>query len=135
MSKRRLDEVIWCNRGWQPVYFGFCPSEGAWKREMKKFGKPLSSEVYPTTDARCTLFTSKKGNHCAIVTINPASKKNPTFIEVAGLMVHEATHIWQAIREAIGEKEPSHEFEAYSMQAIVQELLSAYKQSIGFKET
>ena len=27
------DRVIWCERGWQPLYYGFCPSEAAWKRE------------------------------------------------------------------------------------------------------
>lgn len=124
MSK---DRVIWCDRGWQPVHFGFCPTKKAWKREMKRMG---CDEPYPETDGRCTTFT-KDGKVVVIITLRDGSEKERSVCEVAGLLVHEATYVWQTIREDIGETHPSIEFEAYSIQAIFQELFSAYQASRG----
>lgn len=123
-----VDRVIWCDRGWQPLYYGFCPSEAAWKREMRRLGVDAP---YPTSDGRCTLFeTSKSANECALVTISSASSKRKK-IEVVGLIVHEAMHVWRFVRERMGEREPSLEFEAYAMQAIAQNLIVAYEQTRG----
>lgn len=44
-------------------------------------------------------------------------------------LVHEAVHVWQGYREFIGERKPSDEFEAYSIQGIFSTLLLAYSQS------
>lgn len=122
------DHVLWCDKGWQPVFFGFCPSEKAWKREMKRMGCP--EEPYPTTDARMTSFESN-GKVTCIVTVADGSEDRHSATEVIGIIVHEATHIWKEVRKAMGEKDPSIEFEAYSMQAIVQGLLSAWGQTRG----
>ena len=42
------------------------------------------------------------------------------------MIVHEAAHVWQNIREAMDEESPSHEFEAYSLQWIVHDLIEDY---------
>ncbi|MFA7308194.1 MAG: hypothetical protein WC026_16150 [Hyphomicrobium sp.] len=127
MTPRAADKVIWCDMGWQPVHFGLCPSEAAWKREMKRLGLP--NEPYPTTDGRCVFLDNKNGKLCAIVVIN--HRKGRTATEVLGLIIHEATHIWQAIREDIGETAPGKEMEAYAMQAISQGLIQAYCDTVG----
>lgn len=124
------DRVIWCNRGWQPVYFGFCPSEGAWRREMKKMG--CADVAYPDTDARASTFDNN-GKVCCIVTVRDGAEDKHTVSELAGLIVHEAVHIWQAVRDKMQEREPSIEFEAYSVQAIFQELWSAWEATRGKK--
>lgn len=120
-------KVIWCNRGWQPLYYGFCPDESAWKRETRRLG---INTPYPASAGRCTLFANtKNAAECAIVTIAD-TRKRPG-IEVVGLIVHEAMHVWRFIREHIGERDPSLEFEAYSMQSISQELIAAYEKTRG----
>lgn len=49
-----------------------------------------------------------------------------TPIEVACVLVHEAVHIWQWWMRYIGERDPSEEFEAYSIQGIAERLMEAY---------
>lgn len=119
----KVERVIWCDRGWQPVYYGFCPSKRAWVREMKRFGHP--TEPYPTNDGCATTFVNK-GKTSIIVTLGDKSEERQTRVEIAGLLCHEATHVWQEVRRAIGEREPSIEFEAYSVQAIFQSLYQAW---------
>jgi len=46
-----------------------------------------------------------------------------------GLLLHEAVHIWQELKEKMGEDKPSVEFEAYSIQALAQDLFDLYEQS------
>ena len=87
-------------------------------------------EPYPDTDGRATFFT-KTGKAIAIVTVRDGAEKQRSLIEIIGLLVHEATHIWQEVRSVMGEKEPSVEFEAYSVQAITQELLAAFDRTRG----
>lgn len=122
-------KVIWCNRGWLPVHFGFCPDRKAWAREMRRM--KVRGEPYPVSDGRCVTFESN-GKVCAIVTIGKHVDGKDSN-GVVGLLVHEAVHVWQLIRETIGETAPSSEFEACAIQAISQELIAAYSESRGAK--
>ena len=63
----------------------------------------------------------------AIVQIGDTSKR--TSVEIHGLLLHEAVHIWQRIRQRMGESNPSTEFEAYSIQSIAQDLFAMYEES------
>ncbi|HCW3870736.1 TPA: hypothetical protein OXK34_003114, partial [Acinetobacter baumannii] len=63
----------------------------------------------------------------AVVQLGDTSERNQ--IEVYGLLLHEAVHIWQIVKRRMGEREPSVEFEAYSIQAIAQELFEMYEAS------
>ncbi|WP_457797624.1 hypothetical protein [Methylocystis sp. S23] len=116
------DRVIWCDRSFFPVYFGFCPNEAAWVREMRRLG--VKSEPYPSSDGKVTFFECK-GDVAAIVTL---SKKDRWHSKdaVFGLIAHEAVHVWQKIRDEMGEDNPSPEFEAYSIQHIFIHLADAY---------
>ena len=46
------------------------------------------------------------------------------------LICHEAVHVWQEIRDAMGEESPSVEFEAYSIQKVFFDLLTMYQEQI-----
>lgn len=120
-----LAKVVWLDRGWQPVFYGFCPSEAAWKREMRKM--KVKGEAYPGNAGCVTTFTHD-GKTCCIVTLGEAAEApGRTRVEIAGLLVHEATHVWQKVREAMNDPgQPSVEFEAYSVQAIFQGLYQAW---------
>lgn len=134
MSKAEdpLAKTVWLDRGWQPVFIGFCPSEVAWKREMKRMG--VRGQPYPDTDARATTF-DKDGRVCVIVTLRDGVEQHHSRVEIAGLLCHEATHVWQTVRQAMADPgQPSVEFEAYSMQAIFQGLYSAWLDTRAPKE-
>lgn len=115
------DKVIWCDRGWMPFYYGFCPSETAWRKEMKKMG--CEGEPYPTGDGRTTTF-ERDSELCVIVTVNV--REGVSEDAVLGMLVHETVHVKQYLMRHIGESKPSEEFEAYTMQAIFMCLMDAY---------
>lgn len=55
-------------------------------------------------------------------------------ISQQGLVVHESVHVWQEIKTMMREKEPSIEFEAYSIQRIAQDLLYLLELSNGLEK-
>lgn len=106
-------------------HYGFCPSARAWQALAKSSKRELGP--YPDNAAMTTLFQSTKNRtKTCIVTV---ADRPP--LQTVGLLTHEAMHIWRDIREAIGEREPSSEFEAYAMQFIVEDLLTAYEKTRG----
>jgi hypothetical protein len=76
--------------------------------------------------AGTTHFFTRDGYTCCVVCIQPKLAKS--YEQVAGLLVHEAVHVWQEYRDTVlMEKHPGSELEAYSIQKIVQNLLEAYR--------
>ncbi|MDN8221785.1 hypothetical protein QZK02_06335 [Acinetobacter baumannii] len=63
----------------------------------------------------------------AIVQIGDTADKD--LLQVYGLLLHEAVHVWQIVKRRMGEREPSVELEAYSIQAIAQDLFEMYEAS------
>lgn len=66
------------------------------------------------------------GRHC-IVQLGEVGERS--LVQVYGLLLHEAVHIWQRVKILMGEKEPGIEFEAYSIQRIAQDLFSMFEES------
>ena len=84
------------------------------------------SWISPTSDACvCTFEKCKelKQTVC-IVCLGDTTGHNGTTI--AALLVHEAMHVWQDMREAMGEHKPAVEQEAYAIQNISQSLFEEY---------
>ena len=67
---------------------------------------------------------SNLGERACVVSLGSCMGRDP--IEIAGLLVHEAVHVWQEYAEAIGERHPGVEQEAYAIQAISQELMAEF---------
>ena len=76
-----------------------------------------------------THFFRLPGKLCVVVSLNEWNGRDP--VEVAGLLIHEAVHIWQRHAEDMGEHSPADEQEAYAIQSIAQELLAEFARRIG----
>lgn len=125
----------WCDRTLMrsPLYYTVCTSEERFHKELERMKLPR--ETWPgflkTPQANATAHYFSNSETCseaAIVCLHPDTERDP--LEVVGLIVHEAAHIWQQIREYIGEGAPSAEFEAYSLQWITQQLLGEYRRQV-----
>jgi hypothetical protein len=104
-----------------------CQSEKEFRKELKRLGIPKKDRpefINPGANATVHFF-EKDNATSAIVCIG--NREGRTHNQVCGLLVHEAVHIWQEIKSNIGEKNPSLEFEAYSIQTIAQRLIEAYR--------
>lgn len=128
---KKVKGATWVNRNLfiSPLCIGLCKNEEDYHNELKRMNLPRS-EAWPeflTKGANATTHffdNVKEWEHCAIVCVG--SRKDRSMNQVYALLVHEAVHIWQAIKDVIGEKFPSSEFEAYSVQMISQALFQAY---------
>lgn len=78
----------------------------------------------PRADATTHLLCNDKGEPVAIVALGDMSKHSS--IEIAGLLVHEAVHVWQEHCANIGERRCGSEQEAYGIQGIAQTLMEEY---------
>lgn len=120
-------KMFWCNSGFWPHQYGFCPSERAWNAAGKTSKRNLGP--YPPLEMKacCTLLRNyKNGMRVAIVTVG-----NHAAQTTVDLLIHEAVHVWQDLREAVNEEKPSSEFEAYMLQNIAAELFIAYQKTRG----
>jgi len=75
------------------------------------------------SNASAHFFDTERGL-AVIVCVRGWTGKDP--IEVAGLLVHEAVHVWQEYAARIGERNPGAEQEAYAIQSISQELMAEF---------
>lgn len=123
----------WLERGLitSPLYLSLCTTERQFHRQLRHIGieradwPPFLSSVHANATAH---FFLRKDKHVAIVCIHPAPERDQ--LEVVGLIVHEAVHVWQEVLEYIGEHRPSAEFEAYSVQSLAQTLLGEYRRQV-----
>ena len=129
-----MNKCRWINRDLiqSPFYLGLCITEDQFKRELKRIKVPANETplwVVDGKDGAIHLFTDKQGRGIAIVCIKPSPHVDE--IQVIGLLIHEAVHVWQDIKKDMGEYDPSPEFEAYSIQNISVRLIDAYAQLTG----
>lgn len=118
-----------------PYYYGLCLSEKDFQKELK--GLKIPRDEWPaflaskSADATAHFFESGDGKRCCIITLG--SVKGRSVAQVHSMLVHEAVHLWQEIREDIGERRPSPEFEAYAVQSLAQRLIESYQDGMNGK--
>jgi hypothetical protein len=121
-----MDRVIWFDRGHYPTYIGFCPSERAWRRQMRKL--QALDEPYPSSDAKCTRFET--GSKTVVLITMSERLDGHCPIGRVALLVHEAVHAWQYVREEIGQSgREGKEIEAYAIQHLTMSVLDAYRKT------
>lgn len=124
MKPRWLDRRIAC----PGPYIVLCLSEDEYLPIVKKLKSPVIPPWCPSDAATHTFQHEKHGTVC-IVCMRDWEGRDP--VEVAGMLVHEAVHVWQHYAEDIGEDSPGREQEAYAIQAISQELMAEFARRMG----
>lgn len=120
----------------QGPYLCLCTSEEQFRAAMDHMKIPQTLQPHKWLQASACVwaFTQEdsdnlKGLTCVVcMDSKEAAEQDP--ISVCGLLCHEAVHIFQDWCEHFGEKSPSKEFEAYSVQNIAQRLMWAYKEQL-----
>lgn len=122
----------WINRTllYSPYYMGLCKTQKAFEQELRKMKVPLKAWpefVPPNCRAQVHFFESPTPlSRCAIVCVSPLHARGRSKVSIYSTLVHESVHIWQWVKEALGEHYPSKEFEAYSIQSISLGLMEAW---------
>lgn len=130
-----MNKPYWCDRTLihNPYIFGVALSEAAFHKALRQMKMPRETWPdwigSPQSDATLHHFENSDGRLCAIMCLREQEGK--TGIQIAALIVHESVHLWQAVRENLGEGKPSSEFEAYSVQSIAQGFMDAYMRARG----
>lgn len=126
MAKPKKAKVNWLDRDLiRGPYLTLCLSQAEFEAAAADCGLNPSQvgEYLLGAHARTHVMRNTKGDLVCIVC---SSKSHPDPIAMVGLLVHEAVHVFQEYCLAIGERMPSQEFEAYSIQIISQQLLWEY---------
>ena len=117
----------WLDRGTvKAPYMTLCLTEADYMKAVKHCKLPTPDRWMDMDKHQgVTHVWATKGKLICIVCLHPdALKADP--IEVAGVLVHEAVHVFQRLCDSIGEDEPSREFEAYSIGNIAERLMREF---------
>lgn len=102
-----------------------CMSEKKYRKAMKHCGIAHPPPwLNDGADATMHQLTKPSGDVICVVCLRPTDRST---VEVAGLLIHEAVHVWQEYCLRIGEKYPASEQMAYGIQSIAQELMAEYE--------
>lgn len=126
MSKKH--QIRWLDRRVSAPgpYLALCLSEEEFEAAMGHLRVKNPNRWISTPQANATShhLSNDDGSLACVVCIGEWKERNP--IEVAGLLVHEAVHVWQEYCLFYGETNPGREQEAYGVQAIAQELMAEF---------
>ncbi len=104
-------------------YLALCLSEDEFRAAVAHLKSP-DIPRWCSKGATTHTFDHEDGGVVCIVCLRDYEDRKP--VEVAGLLVHEAVHVWQKYAEDIGERYEGAEQEAYAIQCISQELMAEF---------
>jgi len=118
---------------YSPICIGLCLSEENYRAEMKRL-KIDEPGLWPVEDKATTWHYYQQGavKECCIICMQGWGKYDE--VEVYGLLIHEAVHIWRKILDNINETNPGTEIEAYGIQNIAQSLIETYRKLTSVEE-
>lgn len=106
-------------------YMTLCLSEAELAAAVEHLRYPHAVPwVARGTQGTMHALENPQGELVCLVLLDDWQGRDP--IEVAGLLVHEAVHVWQQYADDIGEHRPGREQEAYAIQVIAQELMAEF---------
>lgn len=110
-------KVKWLNRSLLVgPYLTLCTSEDEYRSVLKKVGCTDGGEWLLKSESWATTHILSDGNDLTcVVCVSPGDHSEAA---LAGVMAHEAVHIWRAFLDSIGEDDPGEEVEAYAIQNI-----------------
>ncbi len=110
-----------------------CLTEEAFNATLKKIKAQHRPWIpHDRADACVHAFDTNNGL-ATVVCLN--GWKDEDVETVLGILVHEATHVWQEYADSIGEENPGREQEAYAIQGISQALFVEFIKQSGLKMT
>ncbi len=126
-KSRWLDRSLIVN----PYCYALCLSKKEFNYELNRLGLKKSQRPNFLADNNCSatihfLRNLNNKQNCAIICID--NDIDADELQIYSLLTHEAVHLWQHIKECMGEVNVSKEFEAYSIQGIAQNLMYSYKE-------
>ena len=110
-----------------PVCYTVCTNENEFYRLLKNLKMPISEQPEFFLSGYGAVTHSFKTENDAIAIVCLEIDNNVSNAQLSAMLAHEAVHIFQYILECMGEKNPSTEFEAYSIQMITQKLIIEYE--------
>jgi len=111
-------------------YIALCRTEREFHTVLRHIQAPKPYPPFTGVHADATTHFVETSRGTAAIVCTNVTKRSPA---TTALLVHEAVRIWQQHRDDIWEKSPSHEFEAYAVQHIAQELMTAFERKAGRK--
>lgn len=110
-----------------PVHVGlFCYPEDFEKERKKRKIPPCQ---YITDHAQMCVHTfenDETGMQVKCICVDMRKMKGQSTNEIIAMLVHEVIHVWQGIKEYLGERSPSNEFEAYAIQHLTLNVLELF---------
>jgi hypothetical protein len=123
-----MTDITWFGGGLvqSPIRYCICTSEEQFIKEMERLEvkERVPWIANDRSHGSTHFYVNEDEGELAIVCISPDPKRS--YNEIVTLIVHESVHIFQAICENWGEKKPSKEFEAYSIQTISLDLIHEF---------
>jgi hypothetical protein len=106
-----------------------CLSEEEYVRTLRQLSvRANGSWVSSGANATTHQFSREGGLACVVCL---AKTEGRSGVEIAGILVHEAVHIWQAWCEFYGEDTPGAEQEAYAVQYLAHTLMQEYARRLA----
>lgn len=119
-------DKIWFDMGPKPIKVGFTSKPEIFARAVESMGLGPAVFMESGKSGRCSFFRRDGYWATCIVTIDAKHMSGRSIGHIAGIMTHEATHVWQEYCDAAGEDRPGAEDMAYFIQYLTHAFLRAF---------
>lgn len=122
-----MSKVHYVELGPFPGYCGIVFDAKTFAREMDRLGI-TDPPAFVLEGKHATMHTVDRhdSERLYLTCIDAEAAEGRSGAQVAGLLIHEAVHVWQGIKRDIGETDPGDEVEAYTIQRIAQTFIHAF---------